>query len=59
MTDQSPTMSYVVNDTTANLEVKIWLDASDPVINERKEKWVANSWIKVVGHMRTFNNQKQ
>jgi hypothetical protein len=52
-------MAYEVSDGTDTLEVKIWLDAADPVLAERKSAWIMGAWIKVVGHMRSFSGQRQ
>lgn len=60
VSEQSTNLNFEVDDGTGKIEVRVWLDSdySNEWIRKRREKWCERTYVRVVGHLRSFQNQK-
>jgi replication factor A2 len=51
---------YTVDDGTASIDVKMWIDSGDPnqFLLQKSEDWQPGVFVKVVGAMKVFNGKK-
>ncbi|KAJ3014262.1 replication factor A protein 2 [Thoreauomyces humboldtii] len=55
---QSAFIAYQVDDGTASMEVKYWLNEDTDADAERRDSFVEGIYIRVTGHLRVFANKK-
>ena len=57
--EQSTNLMYNVDDGTDQIMVKMWVDAeADDAFAERRAGWKEGVIVRVIGQLRSFNNQK-
>ncbi|KXS18114.1 nucleic acid-binding protein, partial [Gonapodya prolifera JEL478] len=57
--EQSTNVTYKVEDGTGEAEVRWWLDGGEgDWMARRRAQLVANTYCRIVGHFRSFNNKK-
>ena len=57
--EQSTNLMYTVDDGTDQIMVKMWVDAdADDALAERRAGWKEGVLVRVIGQLRSFNNQK-
>jgi hypothetical protein len=57
---QPSQLVYAVDDGSAQIDVKMWLDSADPnqFLLQKSEDWQPGVYVKVVGAIRLFNGKK-
>jgi len=60
VTEAATNVSFNVDDGTGKIEVRIWLDSEEPAesANEKRAGWRVGAYIRVIGHLRSFNNKR-
>jgi len=53
--EQSTFLNYWVDDGTGKIEVRLWLDQDDNDFTTQKSAWREGVYVRVVGHLRSFN----
>ncbi len=57
--EMNTNLSYMVDDGTDSIMVKIWMDSdSEAAFAERKAQWKEGVVVRVIGQLRSFNNTK-
>eukprot|EP01116_Phalansterium_solitarium_P018247 TRINITY_DN4778_c0_g1_i1.p1 TRINITY_DN4778_c0_g1~~TRINITY_DN4778_c0_g1_i1.p1 ORF type:complete len:292 (+),score=100.71 TRINITY_DN4778_c0_g1_i1:110-985(+) len=63
LTEQTTHYSFVIDDGSGRLDVRLWLDAQDNEHNSfvdelRRTAWREHSYVRVVGHLRSFQQRR-
>jgi len=56
--EQSTFLNYTLDDGTGKIEVRLWLDQDDNDFTAQKSAWREGVYVRVVGHLRSFNNKR-
>jgi len=49
-----------ITDSTGSIEVRVWFDENDKndFLASQKDSWVEDKWVRVTGHLRSFNDKR-
>lgn len=58
--EASTNLNFTVEDGTGKMEVKMWVDADEQqdYQAQKRAQWSEGSYVRVVGHLRSFNNKR-
>jgi len=60
MSEQSTHYSFTIDDGSALMDVRVWLEADDQnlFLRELRRTWQPHTYVRVVGHLRSFQQKR-